>query len=78
MLGYIISSVVFVKLYTAIEFQLQQHNRERGDFRRTNTRWCVLGISNRQALSDCTNTSIDYLLFVFRSTLLLPFYYPGE
>lgn len=65
MLGYIISSFVFVKLYTTIEFQLQQHNRGRGDFRRTNTRWSVLGISNRQALSDCTNTSIDYLLFCF-------------
>ena len=43
MLGYIISSFVFVKLYTTIEFRLQQHNRERGDFRRTNTRWSVFG-----------------------------------
>lgn len=74
MLGYIISFFVFVKLYTPIEFQLQQHNRGRGDFRRTNTRWSVLGIQNRQALSDCTNTSIDYLLFCFSvySALTIP------
>lgn len=33
-----------VKLYSTIEFQLQQHNRERGDLKGTNTRWGVLGI----------------------------------
>lgn len=30
-----------VKLYSTIEFPLQQHNRERGDLKRTNTRWGV-------------------------------------
>lgn len=45
--AYIIITARFiscVKLYGTIEFQLQQHNRERGDLKRTNTRWGVLGI----------------------------------
>ena len=39
MLVYIISafSFLFVRRYITIEFQLQQHRRERGDLKRTNT-----------------------------------------
>ena len=39
MLVYTISgfSLLFDKLYITIEFQLQQHKRERGDLKRTNT-----------------------------------------